>query len=104
LPAAGLSASFLADHAPESAKAALWQRLDALHKDWQNRGAELQSSSFSWGNSPPELASRLEQSLVSALANAANWKLSESERDHLREGCLTEQCRNIADGKMQVSM
>jgi hypothetical protein len=104
LSAAGLSATFLAARAPESAKAALWQRLDALRHDWRERAAELQSNSFSWGNSPPELAAKLEQALTSAIANAANWKLSESERARLREGCLTEQCRSIADGRMRMGM
>jgi hypothetical protein len=104
LSAVGLSATFLGTHAAESAKAALWQRLDALRHDWRERTAELQSNSFSWGNSPPELAARLEQALTSAIANATNWKLSESERARLREGCLTDQCRNIADGKMRMGM
>ncbi len=101
---AASSAVFIGIHAPESAKTALWQRLDELRKDWRDRSAEVQSASFTWGNSPPDLVSRLEQALASALANAANWKLSDSERDRLREGCLTDQCRTIAEGKMRIGM
>ena len=104
LSSVGSSAFFVASRAPEQGKAILWQRLDVLRHDWRDRAAELQSSSFSWGNSPPELAARLELSLASALVNATNWKLTESELDRLREGCLTEQCRNVADGKMRVGM
>jgi hypothetical protein len=104
LNAVGASAFLIATHAPESAKALLWQRLDALRRDWRDRAAEVQSASFTWGNSAPDLASRLEQSLASALANATNWKLSDSEHDRLRDGCLTDQCRNIADGKMRIGM
>jgi hypothetical protein len=98
------SGFLIANHAPESAKAALWQRLEALRHNWHDRAAEVQPSSFSYGNSPAELASHLEQSLASALVNATNWKLSDAERDRLREGCLTEQCRNVADGKMRIGM
>jgi hypothetical protein len=98
------SAIFIATHAPDSAKAALWQRLDALHRDWRDRAAQLQSSSYSWGSSPQEQAAMLELQLASAIANAANWKLSDSERASLRDGCLTDQCRNVADGKIRYGM
>jgi len=42
----------------------------------------------------------LEQQLVSGLMTGVNWKLSTSEQEGLREGCLTDKCREIADGKM----
>jgi len=29
-----------------------------------------------------------------------NWKLGESEVRRLRDGCLTDACRQVADGKM----
>jgi hypothetical protein len=47
---------------------------------------------------------RGELSLASALSHASNWKLTPSEHDHLRDGCLTEQCRAIADGKMWLGL
>jgi hypothetical protein len=43
---------------------------------------------------------QLEQALVSALVRGANWKLTLAEQERLQEGCLTEKCRDIADGKM----
>jgi hypothetical protein len=108
--AAGLSATFLAARAPESAKAALWQRLDALQHDWRDRAAELQA--YPSVNPTPDKANdqtanqvaMLEEALTSALASATNWKLTDSERNRLRDDCLTERCRTIADGNMHVSM
>jgi hypothetical protein len=104
ISAAGLSATFLGTRAPESAKAALWLRLEMLWHDWHDRSAQLQSSSYSWGNAPLEQAAMLEQALASALAHATNWKLTPAEHDRLFSGCLTEPCRNIADGKMSMGM
>lgn len=43
---------------------------------------------------------QLEQALVSALVIGANWKLATGEHERLLEGCLTEKCRDIAEGKM----
>jgi len=45
---------------------------------------------------------QLEQALVSALVRGANWKLTPGEQERLQEGCLTEKCRDIADGKMSL--
>jgi hypothetical protein len=45
---------------------------------------------------------QLEQALVSALVRSANWKLTPGEQGRLRDGCLTEKCREIADGKMSI--
>jgi hypothetical protein len=106
LAAAASSALFLAVHAPEAAKAALWRRLDALWSDWRDRKAELQDAPFPFSpvSSAPAHAAELERSLASALVNGTSWKLSQAEREHLRSGCLTDQCRNIADGKMSLSM
>ena len=47
---------------------------------------------------------QLEQALVSGLVTGANWKLTSEERERLREGCLTEKCRDIADGKMSLNL
>ena len=49
-------------------------------------------------------SAHLEQSLASALAHANNWKLTPAERDRLRDGCLTEQCQSIAEGKMSFGL
>jgi hypothetical protein len=45
---------------------------------------------------------QLEEALVSALLRGANWKVTPGEQERLREGCLTEKCRDIADGKMSL--
>jgi hypothetical protein len=46
----------------------------------------------------------LEQELASGLVTSANWKLTSEERERLYEGCLTEKCRDIADGKMSLNL
>jgi hypothetical protein len=106
--AAASSALFLGVHARETAKAALWKRLDAFWGAWRDRAGELKmqesTSPLFMGNSAPAQALMLQAALASALANATNWQLSEAERDRLRSGCLTEQCRAIADGKMRLSL
>jgi hypothetical protein len=98
LDAAGTAAIFLGDHASIAAKDPLWQRLDSLWTLWRDKVSELQqplmSSNIQWKTS------ELEQNLASALAHATNWKLTPSEQQRLRNGCLTEKCRAIADGKM----
>ncbi len=98
LDTAGTAAIFLGDHASIAVKDPLWQRLDSLWTLWRDRASDLQqpimSSNIQWKTS------ELEQNLASALAHATNWKLTPSEQQRLRDGCLTEKCRAIADGKM----
>jgi hypothetical protein len=53
---------------------------------------------FSAGANPAQQANQLEQALASALAHAKNWELSPAEIDRLRSGCLTDACREVADG------
>jgi hypothetical protein len=101
LSAASTAAIFLAEHGPASVEEALWRRLNALWLTWHDRSGELTTvpSPFQRGIAPQ--SSVLEQVLVSALLHATNWTLTPVEQDRLRDGCLTEQCREIADGKMR---
>jgi hypothetical protein len=104
LGSAGSAALFLGVHGPASAQKQLRRRLDALHLTWRERAGELRSAETAiGGNVIPGQTGRLEQSLVSALVTAANWKLSAEEREELRSGCLTDKCRDIADGKIMLN-
>jgi hypothetical protein len=102
LRAAGMAALFLGERGPESSKGPLWQRLNALWDRWRDQPAEL--SVVSSENGIGRQSADLEQDLASALSNAKNWELSTAERDLLRAGCLTEQCRSIADRKMRLGL
>jgi hypothetical protein len=100
LNAAGAAALFLSVHGPASAEAELQRKLLALRKEWTARAEEVRSaeSRFSEGGLAGQ-AANLEKSLVSALVQGANWKLTPAEQESLREGCLTEKCLDFADGK-----
>ena len=111
LGSAGMAATFLGLRGPATVEPALWQRLETLREKWRERAAELRGADtgiFDGGvgeqSAQRERAStvQLEQALVSALVRDANWKLTSGEQDRLREGCLTEKCRDIADGKMSL--
>jgi hypothetical protein len=111
LGSAGMAATFLGLRGPATVEPALWQRLETLREKWRERAAELRGADtviFDGGveeQSPQRERARsvqLEQALVSALVRDANWKLTSGEQDRLREGCLTEKCRDIADGKMSI--
>lgn len=94
------AALFLGEHGGPSSEDLLWQRLESLWNAWHERASELQGAAmnFSPGASAPQQASQLEQALASALGHARNWKLSAGEIDRLRSGCLTDACREVADG------
>jgi hypothetical protein len=97
----GNAALFLSLHGTDSAEAALWRRLDELRETWSERRAELRGAETPTPeNGVRGQAAQLEQELVCALANAANWKLTPGEREGLRSGCFTERCKDIVDGKM----
>lgn len=98
LPAAGSAALFLAESGPPSAQEIIWRRLDVFWNLWRNKAVELRVTTD--GDDVRTDNVNFEQQLVSALAHANHWKLSETDRDHLRDSCITEQCRAIADGKM----
>jgi hypothetical protein len=104
LGVAELAALYLGDHAPAAVEDTLWRRLEALWNRWQDRSSELPDEMMSVGPDAKEQRAMLEQALASALANATNWKLSPAERDRLRSGCLTQRCRDIADGKMSLNL
>lgn len=101
LSAASTAAIFLAEHGPVSVEEALWRRLNALWLTWHDRAGELTTVPSPFQRGTASQSSLLEQILVSALSHAANWTLTPREQDRLRDGCLTEQCREIADGKMR---
>jgi hypothetical protein len=109
LASAGMAATFLGLRGPATVEAALWQRLETLRERWRERAAELRGADTGilYGGVPERGAQlergrtvQLEQSLVSALVRGASWKLTPGEQDRLREGCLTETCRDVAEGKM----
>jgi len=94
------AALFLGEHGSPSSQDLLWQRLESLWTAWHDRASELQvaAMNFSASANPAQQANQLEQALASALAHAKNWKLSPAEIDRLRSGCLTDACREVADG------
>jgi hypothetical protein len=109
LVSAGMAATFLGSRGPATVEAALWHRLETLREKWRERAEELRGADtrILYGGVPERGAQlewgrtvQLEQFLVSALVRGASWKLTPGEQDRLREGCLTETCRDVADGKM----
>jgi hypothetical protein len=104
LVAAQAAALFLGEHGPNSTEEALWRRLEALWRVWRDRSSELQGLPMSFGADTREQTASLERALASALTHATNWKLSPASVDRLRSGCLTEVCRDIADGKMFLNL
>jgi hypothetical protein len=111
LGSAGMAATFLGFRGPATVEPALWQRLETLREKWRERAVELRGADMGIldGGVQEQVAQlerartvQLEQALVSALVRSANWKLTPGEQGRLREGCLTEKCREIADGKMSI--
>ena len=94
------AALFLGEHGSPSSQDLLWQHLESLWTAWHDRALELKvaTMNFSASANPAQQANQLEQALASALAHAKNWKLSPVEIDRLRSGCLTDACREVADG------
>ena len=98
------AALYLGEHGPASAEDALWRRLEELWDAWQGRSSELPDEFMPPSSDAKALAAMLERALASALAHAANWKLDPAELDRLRSGCLTQTCRDIADGKLYLNL
>jgi hypothetical protein len=100
------AALFLGEHGSPSSQDLLWQRLESLWTAWHDRSWELQGAAmnFSASASPAQQANQLEQALTSALLHAKNWKLSPAEMDRLRSGCLTDACREVADGHRVLNL
>jgi hypothetical protein len=104
LTAAETAALFIQEHGPPSAQEALWGRLESLRRAWQERSAELKDAILGFNATPQREAASLEQAIMSALTRAKSWKLTAGEVEQLKEDCLTDQCRDIADGKMGLGM
>ena len=104
LGAAATAALFLGNRGATQVEDALWQRLGSLWLLWRDRAGELRTTVTPRDQGIQSRSSRLEQSLASALSHASNWKLTPSEHDRLRDGCLTEQCQAIADSKMWLGL
>lgn len=98
------AALYLGDHGPASIENALWRRLEALWSEWQGRSSELPDEVMSVGPDTKVQTAMLERALASALAHATNWKLSPAELDQLHSSCLTQTCRDIADGKLSLNL
>jgi hypothetical protein len=103
LATAGSAALFLREHGSSSIEEALWHRLELFRRAWQGRSAEIEDA-FGAYNTPQGAAARFEQALACALTHAKNWKLSPSEVERLRQGCLSDECRDIVDGKMWLGL
>ncbi len=101
---AQLAALYLGEHGPSSIEDAVWRRLEALWSAWQGRSSELPDEMMSVGTGEKAETAMLERALASAIAHARNWKLSPAELDRLHSGCLTQTCRDIADGKMSLGL
>jgi hypothetical protein len=111
LGSAAMGATFLGLRGAPAVEPALWERLNTLREEWRERAAELRGADTGIldGGVREQAAQlerartvQLEQALVSALVRGANWKLTSGEQDRLLEHCLTEKCRDIADGKMSL--
>ena len=98
------AALYLGDHGPASTQEALWQRLEAFWSAWQGRSSELPDDMMIVDPGAKAQTAMLERALASALAHATNWKLSPAELYHLHARCLTQPCRDIADGKMYLNL
>lgn len=104
LAAAGTAAIFLGEHGPAAAEDALWERLNSLWLVWHDRAGELQTTFSAFDHGIPSQNARLEQSLASGLVHANNWSLTPSEVNRLRDGCITMQCKDIADSKTWLGL
>ncbi len=98
------AALYLGEHGPASTEDALWRRLEAVWSAWQGRSSELPDEMMGVGTDEKAETAMLERALASALSHATNWKLSPAELDRLHSGCLTQTCRDIADGKMSLNL
>ena len=96
------AALYLGERGPASSEDALWRRLEALWSLWRGRSSELPGGMMNVVPDVKDETSMLEQALTSALSHATNWKLSPAELDRLHSGCLTQPCRDIAEGKMSL--
>jgi hypothetical protein len=99
-------ALFLGEHGSSSSQDLLWQRIESLWTVWHDRASQLQVApmNFSVGSNPARQAAQLEEALASALAHVKNWKLSPAEINRLRSGCLTDACREVADGHRVLNL
>jgi hypothetical protein len=98
------AAFFLGEHGPAPTEDALRRRLDAVWSALRGRSSELPAKMMSVGTDVKDETAMLERALASALSHAANWKLGPAELDRLHSGCLTQPCRDIAAGKMFLSL
>jgi len=107
LGAAASAALVLGRHGTAADEERLRGRLQGFWKTWGTRAAELRSARSAGmrlpGSTNALYAAGLEVSLISALVDGKNWKLTDVEKEDLRAGCLTDDCRAIADGKMRMS-
>lgn len=107
LNAANTAALLLGQSGGAEAQPQLRSRLKKLWDVWGEHAAQVRGASSFMGQATAEARTaqqigQLEQALVSALVNGTNWKLTDEEREELRAGCLTENCRAIAEKKMSL--
>ncbi len=105
LSVAQTAALYLENHGPPSSQNSLWQRLEELWDAWRDRSSELpEVAMIASGSETSAQTAALERALASSLAHATNWKLTPEELHQLRTGCLTQSCRDIADGKLSLGL
>jgi hypothetical protein len=105
LSSAAMAAIFLGVRGPATAQLALWRRLEKLQEDWRERTAELRgANTVGLQIDARTQAAQLEQALASALVAGANWKLAARDVDHLRASCLTQGCRDAAEGNVSLGL
>jgi len=75
------AADYISQHGAAADRDLLHTRLDHWHAQWL-------------GKDIPADQARLEAELSSAIANGSNWKISDGEREDLRNACVTPICRD----------
>ncbi|MGA8030403.1 MAG: hypothetical protein WB992_24945, partial [Bryobacteraceae bacterium] len=94
---AGAAALFLSEHGDASAKPVILKRLRQLQSENQERAKEIRST---WmDNQTAGALANFEATLVSAIVNAQQWKVSEDEQKRIGEACLSEMCEQALDGR-----
>lgn len=80
----------LGQYGSPDAEDVLWAALEAFHRKWQSRSADLESN-------PPSDDLQLERAFRTALAKGAAWDLDRQGLTRLRSLCVSDWCRSDVD-------